>query len=89
MEQLNFAQLSKSFFMSIPEGLFLVSNVFYDRHTPLFTGYVVAPDKREAQWQRIKEAKADQRKCHVFPSKKDFKEWIRSIDDVNQYEVVE
>ena len=89
MEQLNFVQLSKSFFMDLDEGVFLISNVANDKYTPYFAEYVMATDKREAQWQRIKAVNADQRACHVFNSKKDFKKWARSVDDVNQYEVVE
>ena len=78
MEQLNFVQLNKSFFMSLNEGVFLMSNVAYDKYTPMFAEYVVASDRREEQWQRIKDVKADQRKCHVFASKKDSQEWVRS-----------
>ena len=88
MEQLNFVQLSKSFFMSLEEGVFLISNTGKDKYTPYFAEYVVAIDKREAQWQRIKDAKADQRKCHIFSNKKDFKKWARSVEDVNQVKVV-
>ena len=54
----------------------------------IFTGYVVSSDRREAQWQRIKDAKADQRKRHIFSNKKDFKKWARSVEDVNQVKVV-
>ena len=80
MEQMNFVQLSKSFFMSLNGGVFLISNTGKDKNTPYFAEYVVSQEKREEQWEKIRKARVDQRKCHVFPSKIEFKKWVRSAE---------
>lgn len=70
-------KLSRSFYMALDEGVYLVSGV--GGFTPLdprcFEGYVASVSKRAVQWGLIKEARADQRSCSVFASKEAFQEW--------------
>ncbi|OGV67198.1 MAG: hypothetical protein A2283_06135 [Lentisphaerae bacterium RIFOXYA12_FULL_48_11] len=71
-------KLSKSFFFGLTEGVYLISNVG-DKFKPSFAEPISSADKREEQWNRIKQARVDQQLCHVFVHKKDFdkaiKEW--------------
>ncbi len=68
-------KLTKKFFMQLPEGLYLVSNVHqgttYD-HRPAFEGVVGPLSKREQQWREIKEVSADRRLCEVFESREKY-----------------
>jgi len=80
MKSLNSGNLSKAIFMNINEGEFLMSCVGYDKYTPRFAEYVLPLDKREEQWQRIRDVKSDQRGCFIFSSKKDSQEWIKSVE---------
>ena len=74
-------KLTKKFFMSLPAGVYLVSNC-YDtlgpsRATPVFNEYVVHCQERSAQWDRIKAVGADQRLCDVYRSAEDYKEVVQ------------
>lgn len=70
-------KLTKKFFHSLETGVFLVSNchinVGLNTYSPAFYEYVMPPKKRQEQWQRIKEAGADQRQCHVYSNIEEFK----------------
>jgi hypothetical protein len=68
-------KLTKKFFKELPAGVWLVSNC-NSPHTnvPLFEDYVLTGrNERERQWERIKDADADQRNCHVFGSVEEYK----------------
>lgn len=41
-----------------------------------FSEHVVAPQDREAQWTRIKDAGADGRHCNVYDSPEDHAKWM-------------
>ena len=70
-------KLTKKFFMSLDEGIFLVSNchqmVDPQTYTPCFYEYLVPLPKRTEQWQKIKEVGADQRLCSVYSNMGEFK----------------
>ena len=68
MEPLDSGKLTKSFFMNLEEGVFLMSNVAHDIYTPKFAEYVEPVEKREEQWIRIKNADSDQRGGFIFSS---------------------
>ena len=59
-------KLTKKFFKGLPEGYFLMSNVFFDLDVPCFFEKISPDAMREDQWQRIKTVRADQRTCFVF-----------------------
>ena len=70
-------KLSKRFFMSLPAGIYLVSNchemIEPGRYRPCFNESIVPPAEREAQWIRIKAAHADHRLCCVYRNSEDHK----------------
>ena len=73
-------KLTKKSFSTLPAGVFLVSNC-YERigpntSTPVFYEYTDPPEGRQAQWERIKAAGADQRLCYVYESSEAFKEAV-------------
>ena len=72
-------RLTKKFYLEIPTGLFLVSNVGWDLELPAFAEKVVRHSEREAQWKKIVEFGADQRLCHVFKDVHDYKKWVSTI----------
>jgi len=59
-------KLTKKFFRELPEGYFLMSNVFSDFGVSCFFEKISSDATRDDQWQRIKAAHADQRTCYVF-----------------------
>jgi hypothetical protein len=75
-------KLTKKFFMSLPAGVYVVSNC-YDtlgpgHATPVFNEYVAPQEERKSQWDRIKAAYADQRLCDVYCSAEDYKKVVQS-----------
>lgn len=75
------AKLSKRFCLSLDEGLYLVSGVYDgaapETAKPAFAERIAAPEGREAQWQRIRAARADGRTCDVFMDAEHHAEWKR------------
>jgi hypothetical protein len=69
----NGGKMTKSFIMSIPEGLFLVSGIVGSPWEPMVEEVVGAPQRREELWQRIRLSRADQRNCFIFKSEADHK----------------
>lgn len=65
-------RLSKKFFMSLPAGLYLTSNVGLAPSQPIFAELVEPLEKREAQWKQIKELRVDNQLCGVFQTATDF-----------------
>jgi hypothetical protein len=59
-------RLTRKFFMNLPEGVYLVSGVGYAPGVPVFGETVLPVAEREAQWQRIREARVNGRLCDVF-----------------------
>ena len=69
--------LTKKYLMSLPEGVYLVSNLFPENSMQSIFAEKVAPlNLREDQWERIMEVNADQRKCHVFKNEAEYKRWL-------------
>lgn len=68
-------KLTKSLFMKQATGAFLASNAMGCGFEPIFAELIEALDARGAQWERIREAGADQRACHLFPSQAHFRQW--------------
>ena len=73
-------KLTKRFFMSLPEGMYLSSNTYMYRGRPRFSEEVSPPSEREQQWQRILIAGANGRLCNVFASEADFCAYNSSLN---------
>jgi len=59
----------------LPTNSYVVSNVGYNKDTPIYENRVVAVSKRENQWNEIKQASANNRLCYAFRNKADYKKW--------------
>jgi hypothetical protein len=70
-------KLTKKFYLQIPTGLFLVSNVCWAPDKPIFAEKVVSQSERENQWKRIVESRVVQRLCHIFADEKDHEKWYK------------
>lgn len=69
-------KLTKKFFMQLPEGLYLASNVHYNRFQSVFEERIAVLDRREEQWKRIVSAGASQKLGCVFKTKEDYEIWL-------------
>jgi hypothetical protein len=69
-------KLTKGFLMSLPAGVYLVSNCFADPQNSIFAEHVAPLSERGAQWVRIRASHADQRNCHVFKDEMQFRNWV-------------
>jgi hypothetical protein len=80
------AKLTKRFFMSLPSGDFVASNVFGGPGvTPSFAEPVAdSADARTEQWERAVAAGAAQRTSHVFQRESEFREWLKDMDLLRQ-----
>jgi hypothetical protein len=72
------AKLTKRFFLELPEGVFLVSNVFKDRMVPYFAEKISVIPDREKQWIKITELGVEQRLCYIFKDRHHFEKWLNS-----------
>jgi len=80
MDELRSARLTKKFLMSLPSGLYLMSNLVGGDRDSVFREYVLSPlTEREKQWARIKLAGADNRLCRIFKTEKQACDWKISI----------
>lgn len=65
-------KLTKEFLLTLLKGYYVVSNCYRsvgeNKMVPRFQELVSAPQKRIAQWQRVKNAGADGRLCFVYAS---------------------
>ena len=68
-------KLTKKFLNELPTNSYLVSNVGYDKYTPMYENRVVAASKRENQWHDIKQASVNNRLCYAFSNKTEYKKW--------------
>jgi len=75
-------KLTRKFFMSLPEGVYVVSNccdaLGPGRATPVFHEYVARREERPAQWDQIRAVGADQRLCDIYRSVEDCKNELES-----------
>lgn len=77
MSELESARLTKKFFMSLPSGIYLISNSPGPDGNSTFGEYVISPiAEREKQWQRIKEVGANNRLCRIFRNENQACAWI-------------
>jgi len=80
MKTLQSVKLTKKFFMGLPEGVFLISNLVQTLNSSKFEEYVTPVAEREKQWQKIVSLECNNRLCHVFENKTQAKEWIENPD---------
>ena len=63
--------------MSLPEGVYLVSDIFPENvMQPIFAEKVVPLNLWEKQWDRIIKANAHQRICDIFETEDEYKKWM-------------
>jgi hypothetical protein len=80
MNELRSAKLTKKFFMGLPNGIYLMSNLVGQDRDSVFREYVLSPlSEREKQWQKIKLVEADSRLCRLFKTEKQALDWIEGI----------
>lgn len=79
-------KLTKRFFMSLPSGAFVASNVLGGPGlTPSFAGPVAdSADARTEQWERAVAVGAAQRTCRVFAREAQFREWLKDMEFLRQ-----
>ena len=70
-------KLTKKFYMGLPDRVFLVCSVGMSPMEPEFAEYVVVSSERLQQWNRILEARVDQRHCEVYQKREDFEEYLK------------
>lgn len=75
-------RLTKSFLMAQRTGTFIASNCCeHERSSgPRFGELIVEPSERAAQWERIKDVRADRRLCNVYDAPEDHWKWIDNIE---------
>ena len=54
-------RLTRKTLMSLPNGIFLQSNVYHDPLSPKFEGYLGPMETRESTWKQMKELEVDGR----------------------------
>lgn len=70
MNELRSATLTRKFLMSLPSGLFIVSNLVRDDGCSMYSGYVLSPEfERAKQWDKIVSLGCNGRLCHIFKSR--------------------
>jgi hypothetical protein len=72
-------RLTKSFLMSLTEGVYLVSNICQSREKSIFEEHVVSHATRREQWNQIKQVGADNRLCDVFRSRAHYEEFQKAF----------
>jgi hypothetical protein len=72
-------KLTKKYFMSLPTGVYLVSNVGESPWEPSFAGYVAPVHVREKQWQQLRDLRVDRRACHIFENRAAFDAWLERV----------
>ena len=69
-------KLTKEFLMDQPVGSYVVSNCYRivspNKYEPVFQEEVKKQEERQAQWERIKAARANGRLCCVYPTSEDY-----------------
>jgi hypothetical protein len=77
MNELRSARLTKKFFLSLPSGIYLMSNLAGSDGNPIFAEYVISPlGEREKQWEKIKDTGANNRLCRIFKNENQAFAWI-------------
>jgi hypothetical protein len=74
-------KLTKKYLMSLPEGVYLVSNIY--PNNPMqsrFAEKVTPPNLRKDQWDRIIKADVHQRLCDIFETEDEYKKWLTDLN---------
>jgi len=78
--ELRSARLTKKFLMSLPNGIYLMSNLLGQSGNSIFGKYILSPlYEREKQWQRIKRVGANNHLCRLFKTESQANAWIDKI----------
>lgn len=89
-------RLTKKFLMEQKQGSYITSNICTDERMPIFAEKITSPEKRQAQWERIKKVGADNRLCRVLTGRlgreasrcmyyiREFKRIQKQYDDLRQ-----
>lgn len=72
-------KLTRKAHKGLPEGSFLMSNVFRDVGVPSFFEKVSPLSERAAQWQRIEASGVDGRLCMVSPYKTVLRDFLKQM----------
>jgi hypothetical protein len=72
-------KLTKKFFFSVPERVYLASNLGEAPGQPIFAGVVKPLSEREAQWKRILAVKAHNRLCNIFNNAKEYMQYSLDV----------
>lgn len=70
-------KLTKKFYIGLPDGVFLVCSAGMSPIEPSFAEHVAIEIDRPLQWNRIREAHADQLQCDVYQTRADYVEYIK------------
>lgn len=73
-------KLTKKYLMSLPEGLYLVSNIHENPMQSRFAERVAPLNIRNIQWNRIVEIDVQQNLCHVFETEDEYKKWLAEMN---------
>ena len=73
-------KLTKKYLMSLPEGFYLVSNIFENIMLASFAEKVAPLNLRKDQWNRIVNADVHQRVCHVFETEEEYQNWLAALN---------
>jgi hypothetical protein len=68
-------KLTRKYFMGVPSGTFVASNVWREGREAFAECVGTTPEERGAQWQRIVGSGSAQRLCRVFPTESHFLKW--------------
>ena len=78
-------KLSKKYLMSLPKGVYLVSNCYKvlqpGLFAPSFSEYVRPLKERNAQWDRVKAAGADHRLCITYTSMEECRRYLEGVTE--------
>lgn len=75
-EPLIIAKLTKKFFMQLPEGLYLVSNLYPNPMQSLFEEEISPSTVRDQQWKKIVLAGVHQRFCCIYQNREEYVAWL-------------
>ena len=75
-------KLTKKLLMELPENAYIASNLFIQKGISVYDDKVAPLLKRDMQWKKVVEASADQRMCHIFKTKADYKKWLIHVDEI-------
>jgi len=73
-------KLTKKIYLAAPTGWVIVSNCMINPSQSVFEERVASSTPgREAQWQRIVAAGANQRLCRVFHTRSEYQTWLSAM----------